>query len=153
VAAAWGHAWQAVKARRTTLAGEAIVGGRASQEPDCIAVISRRMNEAVRSLFEATKTKRCYCVGELTGLIGLGPGLTPSGDDLLMGYLVGLWCTTGGKLERQSFLAALGESVIHLSRTTNDISRTIFAWRRAGKFRARSWTWLRRFVEATAAQV
>lgn len=124
VAAAWSHAWQAVKARRAILAAEEIVGGRSSPDPDSIAVLSRRMNEAVRSMLEATRQNDATWVGELTGLIGLGPGLTPSGDDLLMGYLAGLRCATRGKLERQSFLAALCESTIHLSRKTNDISRT-----------------------------
>jgi hypothetical protein len=57
-------------------------------------------------------------------LIGLGPGLTPSGDDLLVGYLAGLWCTVRDQGKRAQFISSLGKTVIRLSRQTNDISRT-----------------------------
>jgi hypothetical protein len=57
-------------------------------------------------------------------LIGLGSGLTPSGDDLLAGYLAGLWCTVGKKSDRMQFITMLGKMIIALSSRTNDISRT-----------------------------
>ncbi|RPI88851.1 MAG: DUF2877 domain-containing protein, partial [Chloroflexi bacterium] len=57
-------------------------------------------------------------------LIGLGSGLTPSGDDLLVGYLTGLWCTVQDKDERTRFVLKLGKNIIDLSSKTNDISRT-----------------------------
>jgi hypothetical protein len=60
----------------------------------------------------------------LKALIGLGTGLTPSGDDFLVGYLVGLWCTVRDTEERRQFVSNLGKAVIRLSRRTNDISRT-----------------------------
>jgi hypothetical protein len=60
----------------------------------------------------------------LSGLVGLGPGLTPSGDDFLIGFLTGLWCTVGEDAKRLAFLSALGQAVIRLSCQTNDISRT-----------------------------
>ncbi|HWF61413.1 MAG TPA: DUF2877 domain-containing protein [Nitrospira sp.] len=34
-------------------------------------------------------------ITSIRSLIGLGYGLTPSGDDFLVGYLAGLWCTAG----------------------------------------------------------
>ncbi|MGB8983915.1 MAG: DUF2877 domain-containing protein, partial [Anaerolineales bacterium] len=51
-------------------------------------------------------------------------GLTPSGDDLLVGYLAGLWCTVQDKDERTRFVLKLGKNIIDLSSKTNDISRT-----------------------------
>ena len=52
-------------------------------------------------------------------LIGLGIGLTPSGDDVLVGFLAGLWSTFG----RQSFLDHFAQEVISLAPRTTDISR------------------------------
>jgi hypothetical protein len=57
-------------------------------------------------------------------LIGLGSGLTPSGDDLLVGFLAGLWCTLRGMAGRAQYLEALGGVVSEGAVKTNDISRT-----------------------------
>lgn len=57
------------------------------------------------------------------GLVGLGPGLTPAGDDFLVGFLAGLWSSAGGNAGRLHFLAGLGRKVDRLSGRTNDISR------------------------------
>jgi hypothetical protein len=51
-------------------------------------------------------------------------GLTPSGDDILIGYMAGLWCTVRDKSERAQYISSMGETIIHLSEKTNDISRT-----------------------------
>jgi hypothetical protein len=55
-------------------------------------------------------------------LIGLGPGLTPSGDDFLVGYLAGLWCTAGNNPSRTQLLAALNSELDETARNTNEIS-------------------------------
>ena len=55
-------------------------------------------------------------------LIGLGPGLTPSGDDFLVGYLAGLWATAGNRPSRTQFLAALDAEISEAARYTNEIS-------------------------------
>jgi hypothetical protein len=57
-------------------------------------------------------------------MIGLGGGLTPSGDDILVGYLAGLWSTTDERLERIRYVSGLGEEVIRLSNRTNAVSST-----------------------------
>jgi hypothetical protein len=57
-------------------------------------------------------------------LIGLGPGLTPGGDDLLVGYMAGLWCTVQDFSERARFTSGLGKTIVDLSHQTNEISRT-----------------------------
>lgn len=56
-------------------------------------------------------------------LVGLGPGLTPAGDDFLVGFLAGLWSSTSGDMERLGFLGSFSRAVVRLSRRTNDISR------------------------------
>jgi hypothetical protein len=55
-------------------------------------------------------------------VIGRGPGLTPSGDDFLVGYLAGLWCGTESSPPRVRFLTALGSELFQAARRTNDIS-------------------------------
>jgi len=57
-------------------------------------------------------------------LIGLGYGLTPSGDDFLVGYMAGLWCTAGANPSRMQFLMALGSELSQVSQHTNEISCT-----------------------------
>jgi len=88
-------------------------------------VASKEINEVAAGLIAATQ--RCDvraaddCVADL---IGLGPGLTPAGDDFLTGFFAGLWSSSGGRPERMRFLFELGSKVVKLSWRTNDISRT-----------------------------
>jgi hypothetical protein len=56
-------------------------------------------------------------------LIGCGPGLTPAGDDLIVGFLAGLWSTRGGDPARRRFLDALAAIVTAAAEATGDISR------------------------------
>jgi hypothetical protein len=84
----------------------------------------RRMGESVLELVAATRRYDLAAADSVAALIGLGPGLTPSGDDFLVGYLAGLRCAARGREECIAFLSGLGKAVIRLSRRTNDISRT-----------------------------
>ena len=59
----------------------------------------------------------------LERLIGCGPGLTPSGDDLVTGFLAGLFSTTGDDRARRAFLEAFCLSVAAAAAATADISR------------------------------
>jgi hypothetical protein len=78
----------------------------------------------MQSLFEATQRyELTSSVSPARALIGLGAGLTPSGDDLLVGYLAGLWCSVSGMSERAQFVSSLGKAIIQLSQQTTDISR------------------------------
>lgn len=56
-------------------------------------------------------------------LIGLGYGLTPSGDDFLVGYLTGLWSTVGRNSSRTQFLNSLSFELCEAAQVTNTISR------------------------------
>ncbi|NNJ31549.1 DUF2877 domain-containing protein [Lacrimispora defluvii] len=58
---------------------------------------------------------------ELVSLIGLGVGLTPSGDDFLCGVLAGLILTGNSD---QTFTSTLKERIGASLNNTNDISRT-----------------------------
>jgi len=113
-------AWQLVKnmlEERQFTAGNWLTAG--------FVAATHRISERVPELVEATRRYDLdAAVAAFVALFGLGPGLTPGGDDFLVGFLAGLWCAAGGRTERAQFLSGLGKAVIHLSRRTNDISRT-----------------------------
>ncbi len=57
-------------------------------------------------------------------LVGLGPGLTPAGDDFIVGYLAGLWSTTAGDITKRTFVQDFAARVRAAARNTTDISRS-----------------------------
>jgi hypothetical protein len=68
------------------------------------------------------------------GLIGCGPGLTPSGDDLVVGFLAGLWSTACDDPGRRTFRRALCAAVAAAARATGDISRVYLTHAIHGRF-------------------
>jgi hypothetical protein len=99
---------------------------------------ARRIGESERDLVEATRGyDHAAAARAVATLIGLGPGLTPAGDDFLVGYLAGLWCAAGERSEHIRFLFSLGKVVVRLSRRTNDISRTYLVHATRGQISSR----------------
>jgi hypothetical protein len=121
---AWSLVWEALNKRQRLKSSEIVAEDlfRSSESPG--TGISRRVGEAMRQLIHDTQRYELSDDSSITSLIGLGPGLTPSGDDLLVGYMAGLWCTRRDKSERARFISSLGETISSLSQNTNDISRT-----------------------------
>ena len=60
--------------------------------------------------------------GTAAQLVGLGPGLTPSGDDFLTGYLAALWSRAQAESGIAALLEKLDASFIPLFPRTNVIS-------------------------------
>ncbi len=124
IAEAWRRVWGLLNGRQLQAGAAIVAGDLLEPNPGQPSALVRQVRAALSDLLEAT---RRLDPGRLTRplpLIGLGPGLTPSGDDLLVGYLAGLWCSAGGQPERLEFLTALGQKVIEDSVRTDDISRT-----------------------------
>ena len=124
VSVAWEHVWDELN-RQQKLSGAEIVADElfhSSETPR--PVVTLKAGQAVGELVTATRKFDLADSTALRALIGLGSGLTPSGDDLLTGYLAGLWCTMRGKSKRARFIASLGKRILRLSARTNDISRT-----------------------------
>lgn len=117
VATVWRIVWDALNARQIQ-SGAEIVAEDLFRTDAAI-----RAGAAMRGLLDATQRFDLTTTLSLDALIGLGSGLTPSGDDLLVGYLAGLWCAASGKSERVQFASDLGKEVIRLSGQTTDISR------------------------------
>lgn len=118
---AWSFVWKTLNERQRSsqveiIAEELLTGSK--QEG-----VLHRASKAIRALRHATQQYQSN-ISAVEGLIGLGSGLTPSGDDLLVGYLAGLWCTAQARSERMQYISSFGETIISLSSKTNDISRT-----------------------------
>jgi hypothetical protein len=67
-------------------------------------------------------------------MIGLGPGVTPAGDDLLIGLLAGWWGLAGGNQARLNFIHSFGDGLMKLSKLTGEISRTYMYHATRGQF-------------------
>lgn len=124
VAAAWQYVWETLNKRQIQLNAEIIAEDLFRSDKNIQTGVSCKTGEAMRNLFAATRQLDLTAASHLDKLIGLGSGLTPSGDDLLVGYLAGLQCILMDKNERVQFVINLGKTIIELSHLTNDISRT-----------------------------
>jgi hypothetical protein len=69
----------------------------------------------------------------LSKLIGLGPGLTPAGDDFIIGWLAGVMLMAGTPAELE-FLNMVGSGLLSLSDGTTPISRQHLRDATAGEF-------------------
>lgn len=122
---AWETVWRAMNQRQQNAGAEIIAEnlvGRIGNPP--YVSVPQKAAEAMQMLLKATQQFDLTAASPVRELIGLGSGLTPAGDDLLAGYLTGLWCAINEKPERQEFVSGLGRRIVRLSRRTNDISRT-----------------------------
>ena len=124
VAAAWSLVWEALNRRQRRMESEIVAEDLFRSSTPVLKDISQRVSEAMHDLLLATRRYELTDAAAVASLIGLGPGLTPSGDDILIGYMAGLWCTVQARSERAQYISSLGERIIHLSHQTNDISRT-----------------------------
>jgi hypothetical protein len=101
--------------------GTAAVALRADGRSNAIARIG---HGAIVKLSEATRRFDLHAAGQgAERLVGLGAGGTPAGDDLLVGYLAGLWASVGGDRPRTGFAAGLADLIRGLGERTNDVSR------------------------------
>ena len=127
-ARSWSVAWAELETyhREGGLPGIMKLSGHAEGRSIASATFEVLMQQASRTvpaLLRATSNLQLPdSVIAMRSLIGLGPGLTPSGDDFLVGYLAGLWCTVGNDSSRKRFLTVLGPELSQAARDTNQIS-------------------------------
>jgi len=88
-----------------------------------VTLLGARLSAVLPSLARAARTyDREGALRFLRELVGLGPGLTPAGDDFVIGWLAGLTLTAQSSAQRR-FLAAICTGVEALSCATTPISR------------------------------
>ena len=90
-----------------------------------IKILVERAVQTVPALIDATRDFQVDgAITAIRPLIGLGPGLTPSGDDFIVGYLAGLWSTAGSDSSRLRFMSSVGAWLSQAAAGTNAISCT-----------------------------
>jgi hypothetical protein len=97
-----------------------------------------RMGQTLPILACATETNDAGAVvSALRALVGLGAGLTPAGDDFIVGYLAALWSRSRREPGIAGLLCALAVPVGQLSLDTNAISRQMLLDALQGHFAER----------------
>jgi len=86
---AWKCVWQSLSECQVRLGAEIAAQSLLVTGGITKSAISRRAGEAISILIETTRGFKFNDLSALTQLIGLGNGLTPCGDDFLVGYLAG----------------------------------------------------------------
>ena len=97
--------------------------------------MQKRLWQALPALSCAGSNLDCAtALRALAQLAGLGPGLTPSGDDFIVGYLAALYgrCTCEPRLRQ--YISGLSGSVRQFALTANLISRQYLLNALAGEF-------------------
>ena len=129
-AQAWVVAWLELKKHRRGNGMSAIIAATpvSRQYPvtsSGMKTFVERAVQTVPALIDATRNLQIdSAITVFRTLIGLGPGLTPSGDDFIVGYLAGLWSTAGSDPPRLRFMSSVGAWLFQAAAGTNAISRT-----------------------------
>lgn len=97
-------------------------------QPDRGSVLTRKLSQPVRDLTAGTKRRDVQASANAARqMIGLGPGVTPTGDDILIGYLAGLWSIAFDDNQKIKFIELFGKALLKIIPETNEISRTYLA--------------------------
>jgi len=129
-AQAWAVSWLELgKHRRGSGISAMIAASPAPREKPVTSLgiksLVERVIQTVPALMDATRNLQVdAAITAFTPLIGLGPGLTPSGDDFIVGYLAGLWSTIDGDSSRLRFMSSVGAWLSQAAAGTNAISCT-----------------------------
>ena len=104
-------------------------------QTDTGSPVSQRMSRPVMGLISSTEQFDIKgSIHAAEKMIGLGPGVTPSGDDILIGFLAGLWSMAGQNQMQLSFIHSFGNEIIQIAKQTSEISRTYLYHAAHGQF-------------------
>lgn len=104
-------------------------------QADAGSPLNQRISRPVTSLITSTEGFEVRGARRAAGqMIGLGPGVTPSGDDILIGFLAGLWSMAGQNKQHLGFIHSFGTELILLAKGTSEISRTYLYHATQGQF-------------------
>ena len=106
-----------VKNALTTARAALVEDGRSMALTRIAADRLAKLTTATRSL-DSRRAKEA-----ISDLVGLGEGVTPAGDDFLVGYLTGLWVCAARSEPRIAFVAAVAAQVRQVAPLTGSLSR------------------------------
>jgi hypothetical protein len=136
--ASWWEAWRDSAASLEALSEEkatelrlaSLLGSSSPRTP-----LGARFADAAGALTRAIGAGRVDAADDAAArLIGLGTGLTPSGDDFLCGLLAALWCTSDDDDVMRRLLLEWGSLLSRRLESTNIISATFLECAIAGCF-------------------
>lgn len=114
--------WEIVAEHGTPSAGEFCLGHGKAGNPGSIELAGA---DIVSALLSSTKSlDHAGASDAALALVGRGRGLTPSGDDFLVGFLAGLWTNSGPRSKYRQFVRALGLTIVADLGRTNSVSAT-----------------------------
>lgn len=97
--------------------------------------LATRLAQTLPPLADATGRRDVAAIATAAArLVGLGPGLTPAGDDFLTGYLAALWSRAAAEAGVQAMLAPLAAACSPLILRTHAISRQMLDDATRGRF-------------------
>jgi hypothetical protein len=120
----WRLAWRILNNRQTAYRAEIVAENLFSPHNKNGSVMFQHLSDGITLLVRVTADLDPLVTSAVSALIGLGTGLTPSGDDLLVGFITGLFCRAGKDDKRKRFISGLGKEIISLSNGTTDVSHT-----------------------------
>ncbi|HEX5840022.1 MAG TPA: DUF2877 domain-containing protein [Anaerolineales bacterium] len=130
---AWSTAWDVLNRRQRRTNCDIIADDVFRLQAG--SVLGQRISRPVLQLVaSADAFDAGHSIQAAETMIGLGPGVTPSGDDILIGFLAGLWSLSGEHPKRHSFIRSFGEGVLQIAQRTNEISRTYLVHAARGQF-------------------
>ena len=99
------------------------------------AALTRRLDGCLPLLARGTVKRDATSIERaLWAMIGLGPGLTPSGDDFIVGYLAALWSQSSRDATLQPLLEDLRAPLRSMTAKTGAISRQFILDASVGQF-------------------
>ncbi len=103
---------------------------------DAAVLLRRKLHRATDELAEAARCGNCAAGAEAaSALLGLGNGLTPAGDDILIGFLAGLRSVSRFDRTLENFGVSVGRSIAALAPSrTSTISRIFLLHAAQGLF-------------------
>ena len=130
--ASWQTAWQTLIAAGGAAGLVVALNGR-RPAGSLDAALAGRARQTIPRLIEAARTTDIgAAMSAAARLVGAGPGLTPSGDDFLAGYLIG--ARHGAENQAQTaFLGALGRQLSTQYGNSGDIALAYLAHAAAGR--------------------
>ena len=115
-----------------------LLAAPASTRSSVDRAVAARLSHTLPLLARATEQRDVTAVAAAAArLVGLGPGLTPSGDDFIVGYLAALWSRAGHENGIDAMLHSLADSLAPLFLRTNAISRQMLSDAAQGRFAER----------------
>jgi hypothetical protein len=129
----WSAVWQMLNTRqrldKTEIVADDLFQLNAGSQ------LSQKISRPVLQLISSTEQFDIEGSIQAAGkMIGLGPGVTPAGDDFLTGFLAGLWSTSGKDASQLSFIHSFGERLMEIAKRTSLISRTYLYHATQGQF-------------------